>query len=80
MGLAADAQSQVYYLQRYLQRKRQGAGKSLVRNGLRLGVGVTGLGLLSGCSVDMSRFAGALGGATAEFTCAIVQLLFACEL
>lgn len=51
-----------------------------VKHVIQTSVGCVGLGMLSGCSVDMSRFAGAVGGATAEFTCAIVQLLFACEL
>jgi len=40
-------------------------------------VGVAVLNL-SGCA-DMSQFAGAVGGAAAEFTCALLELAFACD-
>lgn len=76
VGWAAETLSSVYSA----QAQTRLFGKKMNRRLVRSGVGVIGLSLLSGCSVDMSRFAGAVGGATAEFTCAIVQLLFACEL
>jgi hypothetical protein len=72
VGWAVSALSRAYAMESHTRK----AGASLVR----AGAGIFAASALAGCSVDMSRFAGAIGGATAEFTCAIVQQLFACEL
>ena len=35
--------------------------------------------LLSGCVVDLSRFASAVGAAAAELTCAVLEVFFHCQ-
>lgn len=63
-----------------VQAQASAAGAKLKKRLLRSGVALVGAGMLSGCELDLSGFAGSVGDASGQFACAVIKLIFECEL